>query len=66
MIYGLDTTILVQLELADHEMHARAARLRDRLLNTLLAATYSAAGIAAVVTSNTRDYRSFIDTVLTP
>ena len=142
MIYGLDMTILVQLELADHEMHARAARLRDsllgegcsfalapqvlaefvhiitdsrrftnpppmsraleqserwwnaeeitrvfpgpdavsvfhrwmrdeelgrtRILDTLLAATYSAAGITAVVTSNTRDYRSFIDTVVTP
>ncbi|MFP4432338.1 MAG: hypothetical protein ACOCW6_01305 [Spirochaetota bacterium] len=142
MIYGLDTTVLVQLELADHEMHARAARLRDRLLgegcsfalapqvlaefvhivsdsrrfvnpapvpraleqserwwnaeeitrvfpgpdavstfhrwmrdaelgrnrilDTLLAATYSAAGITAVVTSNFRDYRSFMEVVVTP
>ena len=142
MIYGLDTTILVQLELADHEMHARAARLRDtllaegssfalapqvlaefvhivtdgrrftnpapvaraidqserwwnareitgvfpgpdavstfhrwmrdgqigrnRILDTLLAATYAAAGVTAVVTSNTRDYHSFMDTIVTP
>jgi hypothetical protein len=28
--------------------------------------TISAAGITGVLTSNTRDYRTFIDTVVTP
>ena len=39
---------------------------RNRILDTLLAATYAAAGITAVVTSNTRDYHSFMHTIVTP
>lgn len=142
MTYGIDTTFLIQLDVADHENHERACLLRDtlldgghdfalapqvlseyvhivtderrftkpatmavalaqsrawwnaheirgvtaddravglfhawmvqysigrkRILDTLLAATYHAAGITAIVSSHARDYRSFFETVKEP
>ena len=60
MTYGLDTTFLVQLGVAEHSLGRR------RILDTLLAATYRCAGITAIISSNARDYHLFFKTVLTP
>ena len=140
MTYGLDTTFLVQVDVADHPRHEAARELRDRLLgeghgfalapqviaeylhivtdparfeqptsmavalrhtrmwwdavevtrvvpggeaverlhqlmeqhslgrkrilDTLLAATYAAAGITVIISSNGRDFRRFFDQVI--
>jgi len=32
MIYGLDTTFIIQVDVVDHERHAESVRLRDNLL----------------------------------
>lgn len=39
---------------------------RKRILDTLLAATYHAAGIKGIISSNARDYHPFFDVVLEP
>lgn len=39
---------------------------RKRLLDTMLAATYRAAGVDAIVTSNARDYAGLFGTIATP
>ncbi len=142
MTYGIDTTFLVQLDVASHANHANAVALRDsllddghdfapapqviteyvhivtdprrfskpvsmaiaiaqsrawwhaaevrhvhpqdnavvlfhssmlqhglgrkRVLDTILAATYYSAGVPAIVSTDTRDYRSFVETVVVP
>ena len=49
-----------------HSWMAEHSLDRRRILDTLLAATYRAAGITAIVSSNARDYRPFFKTVLAP